>query len=258
MKYQEFERVAEEAFDAIPDQYKEGIDALVVSRETVRHPTLPDIFTLGYCDTEAYPSDWSGPETVRSIIRIHYGSFQRLAALDPDFDWEAEIFETVQHEVKHHLEYLAAEDQLGDVDYVLDESFKRAEGLEFDPWYWQRGEPVGHGAYVAEDQVYVEVSLTAAEMEEARAVLFKWRGRSYAFDPPDELGDVHFVWITEGVERPPPWLEVVLVRKRTWWEDVKRLVSSSRNRILESEAVARPAGAGPAPGPPERPVSPGS
>ena len=99
MKYSEFERIALDAFEAVPEQYREGIDGLVVSRETVAHPTLPDIYTLGHCDTESYPSDFVGPDTTRSVVILYYGSFKNLARKDPDFDWEAEIHETVQHEI---------------------------------------------------------------------------------------------------------------------------------------------------------------
>lgn len=244
MKFRQFERVAREAFDAIPPEYREGIDGLVVSRKAERHPTLPDIYTLGYCDTESYPSDWVGPETTRSVVILFWGSFRELARMSDDFDWEAEIHETVEHEVRHHLEWLAAEDQLGDVDYAMDESFKRGEGLEWDPWYWQHGEPLGDGAHVVEDQVYVEVPLASKDFDEAETIRFRWQRREYEIDRPEELGDLHFVLVEGGVERAPPFLELVLVRRRSWWEDARRLFSSSRLRILESEAVARPVGRG--------------
>lgn len=239
MKYARFEEVAQEAFDSIPPEYKEGIDGLVVSRKVERHPTLPEIYTLGHCDTEAYLSDWQSPETTRSKVVLYWGSFLELSRLDPDFDWEAEIYETVEHEVRHHLEWLAGEDQLEDVDYAMDESFKRGEGLDWDPWYYQRGEHAGAGVYIAEDQVYLEVEMTAQAFEAADTVPFRWQGRTWEIDRPDELGDVHYVLITDGVDRLPAWMEVVLVRSRSWWEDVGRMFGSSRLRVLESEAVAR-------------------
>ena len=220
--------------------YREGVDGLVVSRESLGHPTLPDIYTLGQCDTEAYPSDWSGPDTVRSVLVLYYGSFRSLARLDPAFDWEAEIHETVEHELRHHLESLAGGDALGDVDYAMDESFKRGEGLEWDPWYFQRGDPLEDGGYAVEDQVYLEQVWSAEAFEEAEALRLTWRGRGYEIEAPDRLGDIHFVLIRSGVLDPPRQLELVLVRKRSWWEDVKRLIGSSRPEVLESEAVARP------------------
>ena len=60
---------------------------------------------------------------------------------------------------------------------------------------------------------------------------------------PDELGDVHFVWV-HGIDLGQATLELVLVRKRSWWEDVKRLAGASRPFVYESEARAEPAAGG--------------
>jgi predicted Zn-dependent protease with MMP-like domain len=237
VKYAEFERVAMEAFEAVPEHFREGIDGLVVSREAVPHPSLPDIYTLGHCDTESYPSDFSGPDTTRSVVVLYYGSFKNLARKDRDFDWEAEIYETVEHEIRHHLESLADEDDLGGVDYALDEDFKRDEGLEWDPWYYQKGSREGDGVFAVEDRVFLEQSWSAPDFEHAAWVRFRWRDQEYRIARPDTLGDVHYV-LLHGVDKAPPVLELVLVRRRTWWEDVKRLVGTSRPVVLESDADA--------------------
>ena len=157
MKFDHFSRSAEAAFEAIPAEYRAGIDGLVVSREAEPHPELPDIWTLGVCETESYPSDWVGPDTTRSVVRLFYGSFRQLARQDPDFDWMAEIHETVEHEVRHHLEWLAGGDELGDVDEAMDESFKRFEGLEWDPWYYQKGDRLAGGGFAVEDRRYMRI-----------------------------------------------------------------------------------------------------
>ncbi len=244
MKFTRFEQVARDAFEAIPEEYRRGIDGLVISRESVAHPTLPDIFTLGTCDTEEYLSDYGGPDTTRSVVVLFYGSFRNLARLDPDFDWEAEIHETVEHEVRHHLESLAGHDELGDVDYAMDEDFKRYEGMAFDPWYFQRGDRVRPGTYAVEDHVFVEQEWRGEAFDAADQATFEWKGVTWAVPLPDELGDIHFV-LVEGVPDAPPVLELVLVRRRSWWEDVRRLLGSSRPRVLESEASARSVGAPP-------------
>lgn len=241
MRFEAFEKAAEAAWDQVPDEYKVGIDGLVVSREAQHHPELPDIYTLGMCDTEAYPSDWVGPETMRSVVILYYGSFKALSRKDPDFDWEAEIYETVEHEIKHHLESLAGQDDLGGVDYAMDEDFKRFDGQDFDPWYWQRGDRLSPGVYAAEDHVFFEQEWGADAYDEATALRVEWKGTTWTVDPPEELGDVHFVRLI-GIEPDPPLLELVLVRKRHWWEDVKRMFGTSRPRVLESEAEARTAG----------------
>ncbi|MGE0157875.1 MAG: hypothetical protein AB7T31_00610 [Gemmatimonadales bacterium] len=237
MKFAEFERRAHEVFEEIPEGFKEGIDGLEVSREAVPHPTLPDVYTLGVCHTEEHASAYGGPETTRSVIVLHWGSFRSLAALDPEFDWEGEIWETLTHELRHHLESLAGDDALEDVDYAADELFNRQEGLEFDPWYYQRGEPLGDGAYAVEGSYYVEQTWRARDFERATHVDFVWNGRTYRLPRPAELGDVHFVLVV-GPDFQEQALELVLVRKRGFAEAVKQLVRSSALRVLETEAEA--------------------
>ncbi len=242
MKYKDFERAALEAYEEIPEEYKEGIDGLVVSRESVPHPTRPDIFTLGECVTEDFASDWGGPETTRSKVVLYWGSFRNLAARTPDFDWSAELWETLTHELRHHLESLAREDALEGVDYALDETFKRDDGEDFDPWYFQKGDALGGGLYRVESDFYLEQAWGEKEFEAVRWIEFDWRGTRWRIPRPEELGDVHFVWIL-GVEEEDATLELVLVRKRTWWESVKRLFGTSEPVVLESDAEAEPCGA---------------
>jgi len=248
MDLKRFTAAAQTAYDEIPEEYKAGIDGLVIERRADRHPTLRDIYTLGMCDTESYLSDWVGPDTTRSRVILYYGSFRAMAQLDPDFDWEAEIHETVQHEVRHHLEALSGEDALDEVDYAMDESFKRGQGLDFDPWFWQSGMPMGRGVHVVEDQVFLDQEWSGADFDAAEEIRVRWRGSEYRIPRPDELGDLHFV-LLRGMADPPPWFELVLVRKRSWWEDARRLFSTSRPRVLQSEAeVSLTDGGGGAPG----------
>jgi hypothetical protein len=174
------------------------------------------------------------------MVVLFYGSFRNLARLDPDFDWEAEIYETVEHEIRHHLESLANQDQLGGVDYALDEDFKRSEGRDWDPWYYQSGDTAGNGLFVVEDLAFIEQEWSGAKFERAEEIDFEWRGVAYRIARPDTLGDVHYVRI-DGVEGARS-LELVLVRRRSWWEDAKRLVGASRPVVLESDAHAQPIG----------------
>jgi hypothetical protein len=237
VKFKDFQRAATEAYDAIPDEFKEGVDGVVVSREAVPHPTLPDIYTMGHCDTESYASDYGGPETTRSVVVLFWGSFRSLARRDPDFDWEGELWETLTHELRHHLESLARQDALEGVDYALDETFKRDEGQDFDPWYWQRGEELGGGVFKVEGSYYVEQPWSAENFDAAPSLELTWYGARYRVPKPEELGDVHFVWV-DGVEGDHESLELVLVRKRSWWGDAKRLFGTYRPVVLESEAEA--------------------
>lgn len=239
MKFHDFEDAAREAYDSIPDEYKEGVDGLVVSREALPHPTMSDIYTLGHCLTEDYVSDWGGPETTRSQVVLYWGSFRKLSEMSPGFDWEGELWETLTHELRHHLESLAREDALEGVDYALDETFKRDGGLDFDPWYYQHGDALEGGVYRVERNFYLEQGWRPEDFENAAWVEFTWHGQRYRIPRPRKLGDVHYVWI-DGVDTGPATLELVLVRRRTWWEEVKRMVSTYWPALWESEATAEP------------------
>lgn len=241
MNFQSFERFAHEVFDDIPEEYRAGVDGLVVRRDAVPHPELPGIWTLGECLTEEHVSDFGSADTTRSLIALYWGSFRNLARGNPDFDWEEEVWETLTHELRHHLESLAGDDALEDVDYAADESFRRFEGQDFDPWYWQRGDQLEPGLYRVERAWYLEQEWTGEAFDDAPEINFDWRGVRYRFPRPEELGDVHFV-LVRGVELAPndEAVEVVLVRRRTWWQNVKRMLSASDTLVLESEADAEP------------------
>lgn len=233
--FRQFERAARHAFREIPEEYRSGVDGLSVRREALPHPVFPDIYTLGMCSTESYPSDWQGPETTRSVVALYHGSFRELARLDPGFDWDGELWETLTHELRHHLESLADQDGLGGVDYAMEESFKRSEGLDFDPCYYQSGDEIARGVFRVETDFYVEQAWTEEGLARAGEVRFQWRGEAFRIEVLERLGDVHFIWI-DGVDTGPGELQLVLVRKRKWWE---AFLNRPARELWESEALAR-------------------
>lgn len=237
MTFRDFEETARGAFEGIPARFRQGVDGLVIRREALAHPRFDDIFTLGECTTEGYPSGWDGPDTIRSLVILYWGSFVALARSDDTFDWQEQIWETLTHEIRHHLESLADEDDLGGVDYAMEQTFLRHKGYEFDPAYYRSGDRIGLGAYAVEDSVYIEQSWTPASFARASVLPFAWAGRRFVADRPPALGDVHFVRIAEGVA-PPPFLELVLVRKSGWTERVRRFLGGGELRIFESEVRA--------------------
>lgn len=241
MDFRTFEREARTAFEEIPEEYKRGVDGLVISREAPAHPTLPHVYTLGECLTEDHPSEFGGPDTTRSVIALYWGSFRELAKREDEFDWEGELWETLTHELRHHLESLAREDALEGVDYAADETFKRDEGLPFDPWYWQRGDDLGGGVYRVERSLYVEQVWTEERFREVEAIELDWRGTRYRIPRPAELGDVHFVWL-EGLEGEEQTVELVLVRRTGWLESLRGAVGLREPVVHESTAVAEPIG----------------
>ena len=238
MRYEDFETAARAAYHEIPEPFKEGIDGLVVSREAIPHPEHPDVFTMGECLTEEHVSDYGSPDTTRSVIALYWGSFERLSRLNDAFNWKDEVWETLTHELRHHLESLAGDEALDAVDYAAEQTFRRDEGQEFDPWYFQSGEQVAQGAYRVESSFYLEQLWTQAEFEGSTDIEFLWNDTLFVIDRPTELGDVHFVWV-EGVARGTVSIEVVLVRKRSWWDEARRMLATYRPVVLESKAIAR-------------------
>lgn len=239
MNFETFEARATELWEEIPESYKEGIDGLVISRDAMPHAGLRNVYTLGECRTETYPSDFGGPETTRSVVVLYFGSFWRLSKLDRSFDWEEEIWETLTHELQHHLESLASEDALEAMDYAVDENIKRLDGEPFDPFFYRSGEMQGPGIYRVDRDFFIEVEVREPAPEE---VEFLWHGARYRVPTPDAPGDVCFLRVEAGLEEPGPGeVNVVVVRRPGWRARLFGWASRRPLDVREAEAVAQPA-----------------
>ena len=238
MDFDAFEQESRRVFEKIPERYRDGVDGLTIHRRALPHPRFDGVFTLGECVTESYPSSWEGPETVRSLVLLHWGSFDALARLDPRFDWKEQIWETLTHELRHHLESLADLDDLTGVDYAMEQTFLRNDGLDFDPGYYRHGNRIGPDTYAVEDHVYIEQRRSPADFERAEGVSFSWAGRTYETAQPAELGDVHFIRVVDGIAAPP-YIEVVILRRSSWRERLRRALLSEGLDVHESDAVVR-------------------
>ncbi len=234
MDFDTFFHKAHQAFQEIPEEFREGVDGLTVRPEALPHPMHPGVFTLGQCMTESYPSDWTGPDTLRSVVVLFHGSFMALARGDPDFDWEGELWETLTHELRHHLESLAQEDALEGVDYAMEEAFARADGEDFDPFYYRSGLVVAEGLYQVEYDFFLEQVWSQEDFDAAEAVEFTWHGSRERVPRPEVLGDVHYVWV-EGLDVGPGMLQLVLIRRRSLRERWKWLRGGASPGLYESE-----------------------
>lgn len=232
MRYETFVRRAEALWEEIPEPYREGVDGLVIERDAKGHPTLPDIYTLGECVTETWPSEFGGPDTIRSYVLLHHGSFRRLAKLDPAFDWEEELWETLTHELQHHLESLADEEALVGMDYATDEGFKRREGEPFDPSYYRSGEDLGEGWYRVEDELFLEV-----ERQDPSVVEVSVRGERYRVTLPADAGDIAFLDIVRGLPADLA-VTVVSLRPRRLGERLRAALRGRRPTVVDAEAEA--------------------
>jgi hypothetical protein len=238
MTFEEFEEAAHAMWAEIPDTYKDGIDGLVVKREAEAHEEHEDYWTLGMCYTEPYPSGYSAPDSTRSFLALFHGSFAKIADQSDDFDWEGEIWETITHELRHHLEFLASDDALEGVDYAMEEAFKRGEGEPFDPWYYQAGERAGPGLFQVEYDYYLERRWREGELSPGEEVEFEWEGLVYSVPLPEPLGDLHFVSV--GGMPIGGSFQLVLVREAPFLQRIRQYFRKSALEILESEADAVP------------------
>jgi len=238
MDFDTIERESRRVFEEIPEDFRDGIDGLTVHRRTLPHPRFDGVYTMGECVTESYPSSWDGPETVRSVVLLYWGSFRALARPDPGFDWTEQIWETLTHELRHHLESLADREELTGVDYAMEQIFLRNDGRDFDPGYYRHGDRIGPNTYAVEDEVYIEQRCKASDFEKGEGISFPWAGRTWETGHPVELGEVHFIRIVDGIA-PPPYIEVVLVRRSSWRERIRRGLAGRGFEIHESDAVAR-------------------
>ena len=207
MRLDDFREMVRRLADELPAQFLDGIGEVTVSPRTVPHPDRPGIFTLGEC--VPLPSAGGGADAVQSRIVLYHGSFAALAHLTPSFDWREEAWETLTHELRHHLEWRAESPELEDLDWAVEQNFARHDGEDFDPAFFLQGEIVEEGTYRVEDDVFVDQLVR----QPPETVDFKWRGREYRARVPRGASLPAFLTVTGAVE--PPAGDLVLVLRRT-------------------------------------------
>ncbi|MFA7460635.1 MAG: metallopeptidase family protein [Trueperaceae bacterium] len=125
MTFAEFERMIEEMVAEIPPEFMQELQGVHVLEHERVEEEYDDVFRMGeYLDPG--PADFlGGGEGLGRHVALYYGSFKAIAAYDPEFDWEAEAWETLTHELRHHVESLAGE------DFLVQDDVERAK--EFPP-----------------------------------------------------------------------------------------------------------------------------
>lgn len=147
--FQDFRALVQRLAAEVPGEYLDGIVDVEVSPRTVPHPVLGGVYTMGEC----IPVE-TGADPVPSRVVLYHGSFQALARDRPAFDWREEAWETLTHELRHHLEWRANSAELEAYDWAADQNFRRAEGEPFDPVFYLSGERVAEGVYRVEEDVF--------------------------------------------------------------------------------------------------------
>jgi hypothetical protein len=214
MRLADFETMVRRLCDEVPPHFFEGIAEVVVSPRVVPHPERAEIFTLGEC--VPLPVELSSDaEGIQSRIVLYHGSFAALAAIQQGFDWQQEAWETLTHELRHHLEWRARAPDLEDFDWAVEHNFARQDGEPFDPTFFLSGTVQTEGNYQVEDDVFIDQIVR----DLPDAITFDWRGRSYRAALPVEAELPCFLTV-DGVEDPPEGDLVIVLRRKPGVRDL--------------------------------------
>ncbi len=143
MTYARFRRVLAEMVDELPPEFMRGLQGVHAIEEAKPEEDFVDVWRMGeYLDPGSEQFLGAG-EGLGRHVALYYGSFVHVAGDDPEFDWEEEMWETLTHELRHHVESLAGDDSLNIEDEVVARDFERRDD---DPpgerrswrWPWQR------------------------------------------------------------------------------------------------------------------------
>jgi hypothetical protein len=167
MDFDRFARLAGEILAGIPPEFLEGVVGVEAHRRELPHPHLGAIYTLGECvDDEV--TRLTDPGSLRSRVHLYHGSFRALAALDPAFDWEGEVEETILHEIRHHIE-----DRAGIKDLLCEDAEAEAlsrfrAGEEMREGWYRGGERMEPDVWRVGDDLFVELRLRSQDLRRLR------------------------------------------------------------------------------------------
>jgi hypothetical protein len=199
----------------IPLDFQGGVVEIEVSPKTVPHPLRGDVYTLGEC----IPLEWSGSGSdLQSRVVLYHGSFRALSRLGA-FDWREEAWETLTHELRHHLEWQADVASLEAYDWAAEQNFARHEGEPFDPVFYRNGEQLGPGVFKVDDDVFIEGEQGARSRGQVEA---SWHGVRHRVGLPSSDPRAWIFLTLEGLDEPPPGDAVLVLPGRASILDVLR------------------------------------
>jgi hypothetical protein len=229
MRLSDFEAMVRHLADEVPSEFIQGVAEVAVSPRTVPHPDRAEIYTLGEC-IPLPEADAASAEGIQSRIVLYHGSFAALARLQEGFDWREEAWETLTHELRHHLEWRARAPALEAFDRAVEQNFARQDGESFDPLFYLDGEPAGEAAFRVEDDVFLDRLVT----EPPLAVTVQWRGRSYRVQVPAAATLPAFLTL-DGIADAPPGDLVLVLRRKPGLRDLLRPPAQSQATVSAVE-----------------------
>jgi len=197
---------------------------VVVSPRTVAHQDRTDIWTLGECIP--IPGNDADPRNLQSRIVLYHGSFQALARGNPGFEWVTEAWETLTHEVRHHVEWRARVPDLEAFDLAAEENFARQDGEAFDPAFYRDGIHLPDGSFQVDDDVFVERVVAAPPA----SIRLHWHGEDYEVPVPAGAALPAFL-VVAGTSETPPGELVLVLQKRNGWQALFRKPATFRAEV---------------------------
>jgi len=233
MRLSDFESLVRRLSSELPPDFLDGVAEVAVSPKSVPHPTRPDIYTLGECIPLPTPAG-EPAGAVQSRIVLYHGSFQNLARLDADFDWREEAWETLTHELRHHVEWRARAPALEAYDRAAEQNFARHDGERFDPSFFLDGNAPAPGVYEVDGDYFLDrvVGAPPDRLE------LEWHGAAYGGAAPPGLALPAFLTI-EGVAEPPPGELVLVLRRKPRLSDLFRRGETFTGAVTVTPASLR-------------------
>lgn len=127
MSFEDFERLLAEMVDDVPDEFLRGLQGIHAIEEPKEESEFVDVWRMGEYLDPGPEQFLGGGDGLGRHIALYYGSFVRVAEGDDAFDWEDELWETLTHELRHHVESLAGDGGLIEDDVERAREFPRRD-----------------------------------------------------------------------------------------------------------------------------------
>lgn len=139
MTFPDFRDLISSLLDELPPKALEGLQGVHVFEHVKADPHEPGLVRMGEYLDPGRDSFFAAHSHLGRHVAIYYGSFVAVAAGNPNFDWEAETWETLTHEIQHHVESRAGERGLIEWDIERLEAYRKKKRAEKDNksfWRW--------------------------------------------------------------------------------------------------------------------------
>jgi hypothetical protein len=133
MTFEQYQTRIQEYLEIIPESYFKNLQGVHVFPEVKPDPHESGLVRMGEYLDPGFESFMDGRTHIGRHINMYYGSFAVVARGRHDFDWDEEIWETLTHELQHHIESQANDRTLIEWDRQQLEKF-RAQKAQGQHW----------------------------------------------------------------------------------------------------------------------------